>query len=99
MLRHTYLDVDWLAFNGLPSILTCSRQGASIVGMENNAEKHQGFAEAWRNFVQWSITPPQSYAMYIICLVLVLGASYYAGTLNPKKKIGVAPQSISLPRN
>jgi hypothetical protein len=51
--------------------------------------------DLWR----WSTTPPQSYLVYVVCLVLVLGLSYYAGTLNPKKKLSVAPQSTSLPRN
>jgi hypothetical protein len=62
-------------------------------------EKEPGLAASIKSFVQWSITPPQAYAMYFICLVLVLGMSFYAGTLKPKRTISAAPQSTSLPRN
>jgi len=45
----------------------------------------QGFQE----FVRWATTPPQSIAVYLVCLVLVAGMSFYAGSLRP----------ISAPRN
>jgi hypothetical protein len=67
--------------------------------MENPTEKQTGLAAAIRGFVQWSITPPQSYGMYVVCLFLITGLSYYAGTLNPKKTLHVAPQSTALPRS
>jgi hypothetical protein len=67
--------------------------------MEKPSEKETGPAVAIREFVRWSITPPQSYAMYVVCLFLITGLSYYAGTLNPKKTLHVAPQSTALPRN
>jgi hypothetical protein len=55
----------------------------------------QGFQE----FVRWATTPPQSIAVYLVCLVLVAGMSFYAGSLRPKKAVGVAPPPISAPRN
>jgi len=54
-------------------------------------EKETGPAAAIREFVRWSITPPQSYAVYLVCLFLVAGLSFYAGTLKPKKPIGLVP--------
>ncbi len=47
--------------------------------------------EGWRALLQWAMTPPQSIAVYFIVLVLVLGASFYAGTLKPKKVTGMTP--------
>jgi hypothetical protein len=67
--------------------------------MEKQAEKETGLAAAIKSFVQWSITPPQSYGMYVVCLFLITGLSYYAGTLNPKKTLHAAPQSTALPRS
>jgi hypothetical protein len=52
-----------------------------------------------RGFVQWAITPPQSYALYLVCLFLVAGLSFYVGTLKPKKAVGIGPPPISAPRN
>jgi hypothetical protein len=67
--------------------------------MVKQTENQTGLAAAINDFWRWSITPPQSYAMYVVCLFLITGLSYYAGTLNPKKTLHVAPQSTSLPRN
>jgi hypothetical protein len=58
-------------------------------------EQETGLAGAIRGFVRWSITPPQSYAVYLVCLFLVAGLSFYVGTLKPKKAVGVAPTSMS----
>ena len=52
-----------------------------------------------KGLVQWVITPPQSYAVYLIALFLVAGLSFYAGTLKPKKTVGIGPAPISAPRN
>jgi hypothetical protein len=54
-----------------------------------------------RGLWQWATTPPQSYPMYVIALILVLGASYYAGTLKPRKQppAGMAAPTVSVPRN
>jgi hypothetical protein len=52
-----------------------------------------------RGFVRWATTLPQSIAVYFVCLVLIGGLSFYAGTLKPKKSIGLAPPQVSAPRN
>jgi hypothetical protein len=62
-------------------------------------EEQTGLAGAIRGFVRWAITPPQSYAMYLVCLFLVAGLSFYVGTLKPKKAAGIGPPPISAPRN
>jgi hypothetical protein len=62
-------------------------------------EEQSGLAGAIRGFVRWAITPPQSYAVYLICLFLVAGLSFYVGTLKPKKAVGIGPPPISAPRN
>ena len=58
-----------------------------------------GPAASIRHFVQWAITPPQSYAVYLVCLFLVAGLSFYVGTLKPKKAVGLGPPPVSAPRN
>ena len=62
-------------------------------------EKETGPAAVIRGLARWAITPPQSYAVYLVCLFLVAGVSFYVGTLKPKKAVGMPPQSTSLPRN
>jgi hypothetical protein len=62
-------------------------------------EKQTGPAAAIRAFVRWVITPPQSYLVYLVCLFLVAVTSFYAGTLRPKKPIGLGPPPMSAPRN
>jgi hypothetical protein len=52
-----------------------------------------------KSLVQWAMTPPQSYAVYFICVILIGGLSFYAGTLRPKKTVGMPPQITSVPRN
>jgi hypothetical protein len=52
-----------------------------------------------KSFVQWAITPPQSYAVYLIALFLVAGLSFYAGSLRPKKPVGMGPPPVSVPQN
>jgi hypothetical protein len=61
--------------------------------------KQPGPSTPVRNIVRWAITPPQSYAVYLICLFLVAGLSFYVGTLRPKKPLGLGPPPISAPRN
>ncbi len=63
--------------------------------MENNSDP----AAPIRGFLRWAITPPQSYALYLVCLFLVAGLSFYVGTLRPKKPVGLGPPPISVPRN
>ena len=52
-----------------------------------------------KGLVQWAITPPQSYAVYLVALFLVAGLSFYAGSLKPKKPVGMGPPPVSVPRN
>jgi hypothetical protein len=61
-------------------------------------EKPTGPA-AKKSVVQWAMTPPQSYAVYLVCLFLVAGLSFYAGSLKPKKAVGFGPPPMSAPRN
>jgi hypothetical protein len=60
-------------------------------------ENETGVAATIRGFARWAIMPPQSYAVYLVCLFLVAGLSFYAGTL--KKAVGTGPPPISAPRN
>jgi hypothetical protein len=62
-------------------------------------EDKAGQTTTIRDFVRWATTLPQSVAVYFVCLVLIGGLSFYAGTLKPKKSIGVAPPPVSAPRN
>ena len=48
-------------------------------------ENQRAPTEKPKSFVQWAMTPPQSYGVYLVCVVLVAGLSFYAGTLRPKK--------------
>ena len=56
-----------------------------------------------RSLWRWAITPPQSYAVYLVCLILIFVGSFYAGTLKPKKVPAVespaATAPSSVPRN
>jgi hypothetical protein len=64
-------------------------------GMANEFDPDKSL---WR----WAIRPPQSYVLYLICLVVIFVGSYYAGTLKPKKPPAVEPpsaSSTSAPRN
>jgi hypothetical protein len=66
---------------------------------EQNHRMETGPAAAIREFARWATTPPQSYAVYLICLFLVAGGSFYVGTLKPKKAVITPPQTTTLPRN
>jgi hypothetical protein len=55
--------------------------------------------KGFQAFVRWATTLPQAIAVYLICLVLVAGMSFYAGSLRPKKAVGMAAPPISAPRN
>jgi hypothetical protein len=63
--------------------------------MENETVTATGI----RRLVRWAITPPQSYVVYLVCLFLVAGSSFYIGTLKPKKPTGLGPPPMSVPRN
>ena len=51
-----------------------------------------------RRFLRWATTPPQAYAVYLVCLVLVWVLSFYAGTLRPKKADGIGPPPMAAPQ-
>lgn len=59
-------------------------------GMTNNPDPDKSL---WR----WAITPPQSYALYLICLIVIFVGSFYAGTLKPKKTSAVEPPAATSP--
>lgn len=51
---------------------------------------------------KWATTPPQSYAVYLVALVLIFVLSFYAGTLKPKGVAGLGaapPPAAPAPRN
>jgi hypothetical protein len=58
--------------------------------MDNQAGPNKSF---WR----WAITPPQSYALYLACLILIFVGSFYAGTMKPKKTPAVEPPAATSP--
>jgi hypothetical protein len=62
-------------------------------------ENETGPAATIRGFAKWAITPPQAYVVYLVCLFLVAGSSFYIGTLKPKKAVGLGPPPMSAPRN
>ncbi len=49
--------------------------------------------------LRWAITPPQSYAIYLIGLLLMFGLSFVVGTMKPKNAAGVGPPPVSTPRH
>jgi hypothetical protein len=63
--------------------------------MENQIGPQDGF----RHWARWAMTPPQSVAVYLVCLFLVAGISFYVGTMKPKKPVGMGPPPVSAPRN
>jgi hypothetical protein len=50
-----------------------------------------------RSWWKWITTPPQSYAVYLVVLVLVWVLSFYAGTLKPKGSTGLGPPPAQVP--
>ena len=52
-----------------------------------------------KSFWRWAITPPQSYALYLACLILIFVGSFYAGTMKPKKTPALEPPAASTPRH
>lgn len=52
-----------------------------------------------RKLLRWATTPPQSYVVYLITLILVWLVSFYAGTMRPKKADGLGPPAVSVPQH
>jgi len=67
--------------------------------MDNQTGPSEQSRQQPRSFWSWATTPPQSYAVYLVCLFLVAGLSFYVGTLKPKKAINIGPPPMSAPRN
>jgi hypothetical protein len=78
-------------------ILPLSKSGFFEQNPVMDKHPEAGAAPANKNILQWSMTPPQSYVVYLIALFLVAGASFYAGSLKPNKKSLVPPQSTAQP--
>lgn len=62
-------------------------------------EEETGSTRSFSSLVQWATTRPQAYVVYFLCLVLIWGVSFLAGTMNPKKGLSAPPPPISAPRN
>lgn len=63
--------------------------------MDNDA----GQPNPIRRLMQWAITPPQSYGVYLGGLILVFALSFYAGTLKPKHTPAPSVTAPSAPRS
>ena len=50
-----------------------------------------------KSWWKWAITPPQSYAVYLVALVLVWVLSFYVGTLKPQRPTGLGPPPAAVP--
>jgi hypothetical protein len=51
-----------------------------------------------KKLLRWATTPPQSYVVYLIALILVWLVSFYAGTMRPKRVDSVGPPPVSAPQ-
>ncbi|WP_022722671.1 hypothetical protein [Rhodopseudomonas sp. B29] len=55
-----------------------------------------------RELLQWAMKPPQAYVLYLLCVVLVGGLSFYVGTMKPRAHAGLAPPppaNVNAPRS
>jgi hypothetical protein len=87
-----------LPANADSSAKRCFAFGLSIaVRLKQNPymENQNGEPAGFQGLVQWALKPPQAYAVYAICVILIGGLSFIAGTLNPKKP--PPPPAVSLP--
>ncbi len=51
-----------------------------------------------KDLLRWATTRPQSYVVYLVCLILVWMLSFYAGSLKPKKAEGLGPPTVVAPQ-
>jgi hypothetical protein len=51
-----------------------------------------------RRFLRWATTPPRSYVVYLLCLILVWLGSFYLGTMWPRTGPGRGPLPVSAPQ-
>jgi hypothetical protein len=63
--------------------------------MQKESDRPVGF----QGLVQWAMTPPQAYAVYAVCVILIGGLSFMAGTMNPKKTASPPPAAVSVPQH
>jgi hypothetical protein len=61
--------------------------------------ENQTSPTGFKGLLRWAITPPQSYAVYLIGLFLMFGLSFYVGSMKPKNAVGVGPPPVSAPRH
>ncbi|MCG6207149.1 hypothetical protein LPW26_21090 [Rhodopseudomonas sp. HC1] len=61
--------------------------------MENQSNQSRSFG----SLLRWAITPPQAYVVYLLCVVLVGGASFYVGTLKPNRHPNLPPAPANAP--
>jgi len=47
--------------------------------------------------LRWGTAPPQVYVVYLLCVVLVGGVSFYVGAMKPKTHPGLAPPPAAAP--
>jgi hypothetical protein len=66
-------------------------------GMEQDPTPRGHPEKTPKDLLRWATTPPQSYAVYLVCLILVWMLSFYAGTLKPKKAEGLGPPPAMAP--
>ena len=72
---------------------------AACFKQNHGMDKPPGRSATPKSLLKWAITPPQSYAIYLLALFLVAGLSFYVGTMKSKKPVGGAPPPVSTPRN
>jgi hypothetical protein len=67
--------------------------------MENDppGQSEKAQPEKKKDLLRWATTPPQSYVVYLVCLILVWMLSFYAGSLKPKKAQGLGPPPVMAP--
>ena len=61
--------------------------------MQNRSNQPMSFGALLR----WATTPPQAYVVYLLCVVLVGGLSFYIGTLKPNRHPALAPPPANAP--
>jgi hypothetical protein len=67
--------------------------------MENDppGQSETAQPEKKKDLLRWATTRPQSYVVYLVCLILVWMLSFYAGSLKPKKAQGLGPPPVMAP--
>lgn len=68
--------------------------------MANEKADENDKPTGFQGLVKWAMTPPQSYVVYLLGLILIYGISFIAGSLNPKKAPPAPPppSAVSVPQ-